>query len=102
MSQVKLKYVELIGLKQQYQNLEYLSLKKEEEKKKLQERFQELINENTKLTKQVVGQMALQGAKHIIWDEIIKEANKFRSYLDFIADQESAMKASRQNILTVK
>ena len=46
--------------------------------------------------------MALQGAKHIIWDEIIKEANKFRSYLDFIADQESALKEARHNILIVK
>ena len=46
--------------------------------------------------------MALQGAKNMIWDEIIKEANKFRSYLDFIADQESALKVARKNILTVK
>ena len=46
--------------------------------------------------------MALQGAKHMIWDEIIKESNKFRPYLYFIADQESALKAARQNILIVK
>ena len=69
---------------------------------KQEERCQGLINQNTKLTKQVVGQMALQGSKHMIWDEIIKEANKFRPYLDFIADQESAMKAARKNILIVK
>ena len=60
MSQVKLKGVELTGLKQQNQNLEEISLKKEEEKKKLEERCQELINQNTKLTKQVVVQMALK------------------------------------------
>ena len=47
-------------------------MKKEEEKNKLEERCQELINQNTKLTKQVVSQMALQGAEHMIWDEIIK------------------------------
>ena len=46
--------------------------------------------------------MALQGAKHMIWDKIIQEDNKFRPYLDFIADQESALKATRQNILIVK
>ena len=38
----------------------------------------------------------------MIWDQIIKEANKFRLYLDFIEDQESAMKATRQSILIVK
>ena len=35
-------------------------------------------------------------------DKIILEDNKFRIYLDYIADQESALKVSRQNILTVK
>ena len=50
----------------------------------------------------MVGQLALQGAKHMIWDEIIKEANKFRPYLDFIADRESALKAGRKNIFIVK
>ena len=46
--------------------------------------------------------MALQGDKHMIWDEIIKESNKFIPYLDFIVDQESALKVVRQNILIVK
>ena len=60
------------------------------------------MNQNTKLAKQVVGQMAFQGARHMIWDKIILEANKFRPYLDYIADQESALKATRHNILIVK
>jgi len=46
--------------------------------------------------------MALQEARHMIWDKIILEANKFRPYLDYIADQESALKVARQNILIVK
>ena len=46
--------------------------------------------------------MALKGDKHIIWDEIIKEANNFTPYLDFIAEHDSALKATRQNILIVK
>ena len=46
--------------------------------------------------------MASQGARHMIWDEIIKEANKFKPYLDYIADQESTLKVAKQNILTVK
>ena len=49
-------------------------LKKEEGNKKLEERCQELINQNDKLNKKVVGQMALQGTRHMIWVEIIKEA----------------------------
>ena len=46
--------------------------------------------------------MDFQGARHMIWDEIIKEANKFRPHLDFIANQESAMKTTKQNIMIVK
>ena len=59
------------------------------------------MNQNTKLTKQVVGQMAFQGARNMIWNKIILEANKFRPYLDYIADQESALKVAKQNILIV-
>ena len=77
-------------------------MKKEQEKKKVEETCQGLINQNTKLTKKVVGQMALQGAIHMIWDKIIQEANQFRPYLDYIADKESALKVARQNILIVK
>ena len=50
----------------------------------------------------MVGQIALQGVKHVIWDKIILEANKFRPYLNYIADQESALKAAKHNILIVK
>ena len=46
--------------------------------------------------------MALQAAKHMIWDNIILEANKFRPYLDYIGDQESALIVTKQNILIVK
>ena len=60
------------------------------------------MNQNTKLAKQVVDQMDLQGAIHMIWDKIILEANKFRPYLDYIADHESALKVARRNILILK
>ena len=66
MSQVKLRDVKLTGLNQQNKNLEYMDSKKEEEKNKLVERCQELIDQNAKLNKQVIGQMALQGARHMI------------------------------------
>ena len=38
----------------------------------------------------------------MIWDEIIREENKFRLYLDYIADQENAPKVDMHNILIVK
>ena len=46
--------------------------------------------------------MALQGAIHMIWDKIILEANNFRPYLDYIADQESSLKVVKHNIFIVK
>ena len=46
--------------------------------------------------------MALQGTRHMIWDNIILEANKFIPYLDYIADHEDALKVAKQKILIVK
>ena len=51
MSQVNLKDVELTDLKQQNQNLEKTISKKEQEKKEIEEKYEELMNQNTKLTK---------------------------------------------------
>ena len=102
MSQVKIRDVEITRLKQQNKNLEYMASKKEEEKNKLAERYQELIDQNVKLNKKVIGQMALQGARYMIWDEIIKEASKFRLYLDYVVDQENALMSARKNVVVVK
>ena len=102
MSQVKLRNVELAGLKQQNKNLEDMDSKKEEEKKTLAERCQELIDQNEKLNKQVIGQMALQGARHMIWDEIIKETSTLILYLDYVADQENALTSAKKHIVIVK
>ena len=58
-------------------------------KNKVEERCKELEDKNDKLTKQVSGQVTLIGTKHLIWDMIIVEENKFLPYLDFIQDKES-------------
>ena len=79
-----------------------MASKKEEEKKKLVERCKELIDQNAKLNKQVIGQMALQGARHMIWDEIIKEETNFRVYLDYVADQEDALTTAKKNVVLAK
>ena len=45
--------------------------------------------------------MALQGARHLIWVQIIVEANKFRPYIDFITDQENALTEAKKKVSTV-
>ena len=102
MSQVNLKDVELTDLKQQNKNIEETILEREQEKEDVEKKYQVLMNPNTKLKKQVVGQIVLQGARHMIWDNIILEANKFRTYLDYIANQEDALKVAKWKILIVK
>ena len=70
MSQIGLKDTELTKLKQQIKEFEEKNAKEGQEKKKVDEKCQELIKQNTKLNKQVVGEMALQGARHMICDKI--------------------------------
>ena len=60
---------------------------KEGLKKKVEECCKELEDRNSELTKQVLGQAALIGAKHLIWDMIIVEANKVWPYFAFIQDK---------------
>ena len=54
------------------------------------------------MTKQVLGQFQVQGTKHIIWDAIIEEANKFRTYLDYVLDKELEIHSSRQALTAAK
>ena len=102
MSQIGLKDTNLTKLKQHIKELEEKNAKEEQEKKKVDEKCQELANQNSKLAKQVIGQMELQGAKHMIWDKIISEDKKLIPYLDFIANQEDTLKMARNNVLIVK
>ena len=60
-------------------------------KNKVEERCKELEDKNDKLTKQVPGQAALIGTKHLIWDMIIVEATKVCPYLYFIQDKENTV-----------
>ena len=72
-----------------------MALQREQERKTWESKSQaweakcqELQTKNDKLMKQVTVQASLQGAKHIIWDTIIAEADNFRPYLDYILDKE--------------
>ena len=64
---------------------------REELKRKVEERCRELEGKNSELEKQVLGQASLIGLKHLIWDQIIVEANKVQPYLDFIQDKENTI-----------
>ena len=44
----------------------------------------------------------MQGVKHVIWDALISEATKLRSYLDYILDKEISMQSSKQSVATVR
>ena len=51
MSQVSIKYMEITGLKNQNKNLEDIVVKREQERKTLENRCKELVDQNNKLTK---------------------------------------------------
>ena len=70
--------------------------KEEWGREKEEEKCQELAQQNAKLIQQVVGKLALQGVRNLIWDQIIMEADKFRPYLDIIEDQEIAMREAKK------
>ena len=101
MSQTGLKDTDLVKLKQQIEELEKEEGKERQGKEKMEEKCQGLIQQNAKLSQQVVGKFALQGTRHLIWDQIFIEADKFWPYLDFIEDQESAMVEAKKRVLTV-
>ena len=84
MSQVCLRDLEIVGLKNQNKNLENATLKKEEERKFMENKFKHLQGKNTKLMKQLTGKLSVQGARHLIWDMIIAEYVKHRTYLNYI------------------
>ena len=95
MSQVSLRYLEITGLKNQNKILEDIVEKREHERKKFEYKCKELVEKNNKLAKQVLGQLSLQGEKHLIWDVLIAEAAKLWPYLDFILDKDIVTQAAK-------
>ena len=101
MSQIGLKDTELIKLKQRVEELEKERIKEKQGRERAEEKCQELTQQNDKLSQQVISKLALQGKKHMIWDQIIVEANKFRPYLNVIEDLEFAMSEARKQFQIV-
>ena len=50
----------------------------------------------------MIQKISLQGTKHLIWDQIIIEANKFRPYLCVIEYLELSMKESKRQVQIVE
>ena len=72
-----------------------MDVKREQERKKLEDKCKELVEKNNKLEKQVWRQSTLQGEKHLIWDVSIAEVAKLMPYLDFILDKDIITQAAR-------
>ena len=102
MYQVSLRNLDIVGLKNQNKILEDAALKKEEERKAIENKYKELLDKNDKLVKQLSGQLHIQGEKHIIWDMIITEAGKLRPSMNYILDKEIVIHAAKQSCSAVK
>ena len=50
----------------------------------------------------MIGKLALQSTKHMIWDQIIIEADKFQPYLHVIEDLELAMREAKKQVQIVE
>ena len=74
----------MVGLKIQNKNLADAALKKEEERKALENKYKELLDKKDKLVKQPTRKFPIQRARHLIWDMIIGEVVKLRPYLNYI------------------
>ena len=77
-------------------------MKKEEERKALENKNKELLDINEKLVKQLSGQIPMQGARHLIQDMINAEAVKIRPYLNYIQEKEMVINAAKQSCTAVK
>jgi hypothetical protein len=72
---------------------------KDEKLAQLHRENQDLQERVNKLKTRLKGKTLLQGAKHVIWDAIVVEVAKFRSYLNFINDKDNMAATARTNAL---
>ena len=101
MSQIGLKDTELIKLKQWIEELEKERVQEKQGRESVEEKCRELTQQNGKLSQQVTEKLALQGVKHLIWDRIIMEADRFRPYLNVITDLGSTVEETKKQVQEV-
>ena len=101
MSQIGLKDTKLIMLRQQVEEVEKERVKEKQGREQAEEKCREMTQQNDKLSQQVISKLALQGTKHMIWDQIIVEANKLRPYLCVVEDLELVMREDKNQVQIV-
>jgi hypothetical protein len=84
-----LKEGEIKGLKENMEKLEQEVCTKDEKISQVQKEKVVLQENINKLNSILRGKGLRQGDKHIIWDSIVVEATKFRSYLNFVSDKDN-------------
>ena len=77
MSQIGIKDTELVKMMRKVEEVEKERVKEKQGREHAEEKCREMTQQNDKLSQQVISKLALQGKKHMIWDQIIVEANKF-------------------------
>ena len=66
MSQVSLRDLEIVGLKNQNKFLENVALKTKEERKAMENKCKDLLDKNDKLVKQSNAKFPMQGTKNTV------------------------------------
>jgi hypothetical protein len=101
MSQISLKIGKIKDLKE---NLEKLKQEAKVKDTKLAQLYGEKQDQHERvnnLKTRLKGKMLLQGPKHLIWDAIVMEVAKFRSYLNFINDKDNMVATTRNRCAIV-
>ena len=95
MSKMSLKDLEITQLKEANQELKDRITAKESED--VVEDIMRLKEKETRFEERVMGRIPLQGAKHLLWDALIKEMPSLEKHL-FMVDEhkQAAMDASRR------
>ena len=93
---------EIKSPKRENQTLDEITKKKEKERNLFENMNKELLDINDKLAKYLSRQFPIQGAKHLLWDMIIVDGTKIRTYLNYIKDKEMVINVDKQSCTTVK
>jgi len=96
MSQISLKTGKIKNLNENLEKLKQEAKVKDDKLAQLHRETQDLQERLNKIKTRLKGKILLQGEKHVIWDVIVVEVAKFRSYLNFINDKDN-MASTAQN-----
>jgi FtsZ-binding cell division protein ZapB len=101
MSQISLKDGEIKGLKEENQKLKQEVAQRSEKSEQVQKENDFLQENIAKLKSRIKGKGPLQGAKHVLWDSLAADITKFRQYLNFVDDKNTATVTTRNKCAVV-